>query len=177
MIDKETFKKTEGKLYRYYKSKKKIESFRAKIDLLQNDIRVINNRIKNIDFTIPVESKSIGFDERVQTSSDGISYAERSMIQIIDRLEREIVDNTKEIERLEELIRKINKDNKIIEVNIKWLGKEQLNYLECKYKDELKNWEIANKLNVSEVTCTRIRNKLIEDVSKWEDSLLMQGIN
>lgn len=174
-MDNDLFKKTEGKLYRYYNSQKKIESFKAKIELLKNDIKIINDRIKNIDFTIPVESKSIGFDERVQTSSDGISYAEKAMFQIIDRLEREIVDDTKEIERLEESIRKINKDNKIIEENIKWLNKEDLNYLECKYKNDLKNWEIAIKLNVSEVTCTRIRKRIIANVSKWEESLVVLG--
>ncbi|WP_416188082.1 hypothetical protein [Clostridium perfringens] len=70
------------------------------------------------------------------------------------------------IEKLEELIRKMNQDNKIIDENIKWLDRAQLNYLPFKYKDKLKNWEIANKLNVSKVTCIRIRNKLIEDVAR-----------
>lgn len=177
-MDKDLFKKTEGKLYRYYESTKRIESFKAKIKLLKDNSDLIIEKIKNMDISIPEESKSPSFDERVQTSSDGLSYAERTMYQIIDRLEKELADNNNMIEKLEELIRKINQDNKIIDENIKWLGKEQLKFLELKYKVKLNNWKIANELNVSEVTCTRIRNKLIEDVARWEDSIFfMKEIN
>ncbi|EOU1903030.1 hypothetical protein ACV3ZD_03620 [Clostridium perfringens] len=78
-MDKHLFKKTEGKLYRYYESSKRLESFQAKIKLLKDDSDLIIEKIKNIDISIPEESKSPSFDERVQNSSDGLSYAEITM--------------------------------------------------------------------------------------------------
>lgn len=172
-MDKEMFKKIEWKLYRYFEKDKKIKSIQDKIDLLEKHIKLINEKIKNIDISIPVESRSINFDEKVQVSSDGTSYAERTMINIIDRLERETINNKNEIIKLEELIRKTKEDNKILDNYIVYLNNDYKKFLEYKYKDKLKNWQIANKLNMSEVTCTRVKRDLINDISRWENSFLI----
>lgn len=164
-MDKKIFEKTEWKLYRYFEKDKKIKSLDNKIRLLESHIKLINEKIKNMDISIPIESRSISFDEKVQVSNDGTSYVERTMINIIDRLEREIINNKDEIIKLEELIRKIKEDNKMLD--------DYKNFLEYKYRDKLKNWQIANKLNISEVTCTRIKRELINDISRWENSFLI----
>ncbi len=172
-MDKEMFKKIEWKLYRYFEKDKKIKSIKDKIDLLEKHIKLINEKIKNIDISIPIESKSVNFEERVQTSNDGTSYAEKTMINIMDRLEREVINNKNEITKLEELIRKTKEDNKMLDNYIVYLNNDYKNFLEYKYKDKLKNWQIANKLNMSEVTCTRIKRELINDISRWESSFLI----
>lgn len=156
-MDKKIFEKTEWKLYRYFEKDKKIKSLDNKIRLLESHIKLINEKIKNMDISIPIESRSISFDEKVQVSNDGTSYVERTMINIIDRLEREIINNKDEIIKLEELIRKIKEDNKMLDDYIIYLNNNYKNFLEYKYRDKLKNWQIANKLNISEVTCTRIK--------------------
>ena len=165
-MDKKIFEKTEWKLYRYFEKDNKIR-------LLESHIKLINEKIKNMDISIPIESRSISFDEKVQVSNDGTSYVERTMINIIDRLEREIINNKDEIIKLEELIRKIKEDNKMLDDYIIYLNNNYKNFLEYKYRDKLKNWQIANKLNISEVTCTRIKRELINDISRWENSFLI----
>ncbi|MFR1784308.1 DUF1492 domain-containing protein (plasmid) [Sarcina sp. JB2] len=172
-MDKKIFEKTEWKLYRYFEKDKKIKSLDNKIRLLESHIKLINEKIKNMDISIPIESRSISFDEKVQVSNDGTSYVERTMINIIDRLEREIINNKDEIIKLEELIRKIKEDNKMLDDYIIYLNNDYKNFLEYKYRDKLKNWQIANKLNISEVTCTRIKRELINDISRWENSFLI----
>ena len=172
-MDKKIFEKTEWKLYRYFEKDKKIKSLDNKIRLLESHIKLINEKIKNMDISIPIESRSISFDEKVQVSNDGTSYVERIMINIIDRLEREIINNKDEIIKLEELIRKIKEDNKMLDDYIIYLNNDYKNFLEYKYRDKLKNWQIANKLNISEVTCTRIKRELINDISRWENSFLI----
>lgn len=172
-MDKKIFEKTEWKLYRYFEKDKKIKSLDNKIRLLESHIKLINEKIKNMDISIPIESRSISFDEKVQVSNDGTSYVERTMINIIDRLEREIINNKDEIIKLEELIRRIKEDNKMLDDYIIYLNNNYKNFLEYKYRDKLKNWQIANKLNISEVTCTRIKRELINDISRWENSFLI----
>lgn len=172
-MDKKIFEKTEWKLYRYFEKDKKIKSLDNKIRLLESHIKLINEKIKNMDISIPIESRSISFDEKVQVSNDGTSYVERTMINIIDRLEREIINNKDEIIKLEELIRKIKEDNKMLDDYIIYLNNDYKNFLEYKYRDKFKNWQIANKLNISEVTCTRIKRELINDISRWENSFLI----
>ena len=172
-MDKKIFEKTEWKLYRYFEKDKKIKSLDNKIRLLESHIKLINEKIKNMDISIPIESRSISFDEKVQVSNDGTSYVERTMINIIDRLEREIINNKDEIIKLEELIRKIKEDNKMLDDYIIYLNNNYKNFLEYKYRDKLKNWQIANKLNIREVTCTRIKRELINDISRWENSFLI----
>ncbi len=172
-MDKKIFEKTEWKLYRYFEKDKKIKSLDNKIRLLESHIKLINEKIKNMDISIPIESRSISFDEKVQVSNDGTSYVERTMINIIDRLEREIINNKDEIIKLEELIRRIKEDNKMLDDYIIYLNNDYKNFLEYKYRDKLKNWQIANKLNISEVTCTRIKRELINDISRWENSFLI----
>ena len=172
-MDKKIFEKTEWKLYRYFEKDKKIKSLDNKIRLLESHIKLINEKIKNMDISIPIESRSVSFDEKVQVSNDGTSYVERTMINIIDRLEREIINNKDEIIKLEELIRKIKEDNKMLDDYIIYLNNDYKNFLEYKYRDKLKNWQIANKLNISEVTCTRIKRELINDISRWENSFLI----
>lgn len=172
-MDKKIFEKTEWKLYRYFEKDKKIKSLDNKIRLLESHIKLINEKIKNMDISIPIESRSISFDEKVQVSNDGTSYVERTMINIIDRLEREIINNKDEIIKLEELIRKIKEDNKMLDDYMIYLNNDYKNFLGYKYRDKLKNWQIANKLNISEVTCTRIKRELINDISRWENSFLI----
>lgn len=172
-MDKKIFEKTEWKLYRYFEKDKKIKSLDNKIRLLESHIKLINEKIKNMDISIPIESRSISFDEKVQVSNDGTSYVERTMINIIDRLEREIINNKDEIIKLEKLIRRIKEDNKMLDDYIIYLNNDYKNFLEYKYRDKLKNWQIANKLNISEVTCTRIKRELINDISRWENSFLI----
>ena len=56
-IDKELFRKTEGKLYRYYSKDKHEKSLKEKLNLLNNQIEAINKELRECDINLEPESK------------------------------------------------------------------------------------------------------------------------
>lgn len=171
-MDKTLFKKTEWQLYNYFEKDLKIKAAESKRDLLKKNIEELERKIKTTDVSLSSDVKSIGFSERVQTSNDGVSAAEKNMINIIERLEREIEKKEAQIIDLELFIMESKEKNETLDDYIGWLSEQHRKFLEYKYRDKLKNWEIANNLNISEVTCTRMKNELVEDVARWEESFL-----
>lgn len=168
MIDKEVFRKTEKKLYNYYGKDKKIGNLKKKIDLLYKQINDIDDKLRNTDISIPEESRAMSYEERVQTSSDGTSYAERTLIRITERLIIEQSRKKEEIARMEEELRNIEADNIIIKENIGELREEDKEFLRVKYKECNKDWQVGVKLGMDQSTVTRKRQRLVEDVSRWE---------
>lgn len=171
-MDKILFKKTEWQLYNYFEKDLKIKAAESKRDLLKKNIEELERKIKTTDVSLSSDVKSVGFGERVQTSTDGFSAAEKNMINLIERLEREIDKKETQIVELELFIMESKEKNKILDDYIGWLSESHRKFIEYKYKNKLKNWEIANNLNVSEVTCTRMKNDLIKDVARWQENLL-----
>lgn len=171
------FKETEEKLKNYYRKDKILNSYANKIELLKRQIKIIDEKIKKTDIIIPEESRAITYEERVQTSSDGCSYAERMAIKIIDDLIKEKAYKIKEINDIETKIRKIEADNKIIDDNLKELEEEEIKkFIEFKYKDRKNNREIALKLHKSEAGISRIKKIALNIVESWEKTLMYNVI-
>lgn len=168
MIDKATFRKTEKKLYNYFMKNKKINSLKHKIELLNKQVEKIEQKLKKVDVSIPEESRSMTYEERIQTSNDGTSYAERAAMRITDKLLAEQSRKIEEIADIEVEIMNIEADNVIIENNIKLLKKEDVDFLESKYGKELPDWEVGINLNMTQSTTTRKRQRLIRNVAEWE---------
>ncbi|BFN03899.1 hypothetical protein [Clostridium tetani] len=168
MIDKETFRKTERKLYNYYCKDRRIQSLNRKIELLKKQINDIDIKLRNVDVNIPEESRAITYEERIQTSNNSTSYAEQALMRITDRLLNEKTRKEEEIGLLEEEIRNIEADNIIIEDNIGELGEEDKKFLKLKYGEGKKDWQLGNDLGMDQSTATRKRQKLVENVAIWE---------
>lgn len=169
MIDKETFRKTEKKLYNYFRKDRKISGLSRKIELLKKQLEEIDHKLKSIDIDIPEESRAMTYEERVQTSSDGSSYAERAAMRITDNLLKEYARKNEEISYIEAEIRNIEADNIIIGANINGLRDEDIEFLKEKYAKEFPDWEVGMNLNMSQSKVTRKRQKLIENVARWDD--------
>ncbi|SMC17273.1 hypothetical protein SAMN02745134_00276 [Clostridium acidisoli DSM 12555] len=169
MIDKETFRNTEKKLYNYFEKDKIVNSLKHKIELLNKHVNQIDEKLRSTDISIPEGSKSIAYEERVQTSSTGESYAERTALKITDRLIKEQSRKIDEICELEEKIRTIEADNIIMGDNIGGLRKEDFKFLETKYKKELPDWRVGVELHLTRSNVTRKKQKLIENVANWEE--------
>lgn len=167
-MDKSLFRSTERKLYNFYSKDKKINSLNRKIELLKKQINDIDRSLKDVDITIPEESRSIGYEERVQTSSDSSSYAEKTLMRITDRLLNERNRKSEEIKILEKEIRDIVADNVIMEANIRELKEEIKLFLKLKYGEEKKDWQVGNEMGMSQSTATRTRQRIVEDVARWE---------
>ncbi|MFH5975340.1 hypothetical protein ACHM2L_15830, partial [Clostridium perfringens] len=84
-MDKTLFKKTEWQLYNYFEKDLKIKAAESKRDLLKKNIEELERKIKTTDVSLSPDVKSIGFSEWVQTSNDGVSAAEKNMINLIER--------------------------------------------------------------------------------------------
>ncbi|MGU8449416.1 hypothetical protein V1657_11615 [Clostridium perfringens] len=172
-MDKTLFKKTEWKLYNYFEKDSKIKAAESKRDLLKRNIEVLEGKIKNTDIRLTPDVKSVSFSERVQTSNDGVSATERNMINLIDKLEREIEKKEAQIVDLELSIMKNKEDNETLD---KFFDENLNEYyrklLEYKYRDRKYNIEICTELNISETKLVRDKEKIIEKVSKWEESFL-----
>ncbi|QPW61892.1 hypothetical protein IG390_05190 [Clostridium botulinum] len=168
-MDKEIFRKTEKKLYNFFKKDKKINSLNHKIELLNKQINDIEEKLKNVNITIPEESRAITYEERVQTSSDGTSYAERAAIRITDNLLKEQSIKIEQIAKIEEEIRNIQAYNISIEDNIKDLSEEDKHFLKLKYSEEKKDWQVGKELGMDQSTASRKRKRLVENVANWEE--------
>ena len=111
-------------LYNYFKKEEIIKYKKDVIEILKDRIEQLEKRIKDTNVNIDYDLQAVPCGERVQTSNTGASYAERAIVQAIDRLIREQADKKKEILNLEEDISNIEKDSKAIEFNIRMLNEE-----------------------------------------------------
>lgn len=167
-MDKELFDKTESMLYRYYSKYKHERALRDKLRLLNKQIEAIDKELRECNISLEPESKSPSFDERVQTSSDGMSYAEREAMRITElKINRK---TQKSIERqyiLEEL------DNLEIECNeIEWKIKdftgESKQILELKYKDGFNEMKIARIMHLDQSQVNRKKQRIIKKIAMWD---------
>lgn len=168
-MSRDKFKKTEDKLYNYFNKEKKIATLNYRIEVLKNQIDKINQELKECDVSIEVESSSPGFEERVQSSSDGTSYAEREVIRITDLKLKRKLSKEIEIEEIKEEIENIELDNSILEYNLQYINEEWYKLLELKYKFKKNETQISLEMNISQSQVNKIKQKAIADIQRWEE--------
>lgn len=168
-MSRDRFKKTEDKLYNYFNKEKKIATLNYRIEVLKNQIDKINQELKECDVSIEVESSSPGFEERVQSSSDGTSYAEREVIRITDLKLKRKLSKEIEIEEIKEEIENIELDNSILEYNLQFINEEWYKLLELKYKFKKNETQISLEMNISQSQVNKIKQKAIADIRRWEE--------
>lgn len=168
-MSRDKFKKTEDKLYNYFNKEKKIATLNYRIELLKKQIDKINQELRECDINIEIESSSLGFEERVQTSSDGTSYAEREVIRITELKLKRKVSKEIEIEELKEEIENIELDNSILEYNLQYINEEWYKLLELKYKFKKNETQISLEMNISQSQVNKIKQKAIADIRRWEE--------
>ncbi|WP_291649905.1 transcriptional regulator [Clostridium sp.] len=171
-MDKELFRKTEGKLYRYYESKKKIYRIKEDITWLERDIRTIEYDIRHSNVTIDYYQNGTGIQERVQSSSTGTGYAEAEMCKLIERLEKEHLEKTKKILKYKSKIRDMERYIEYMNRNIDLLSEEDKRFLELKYGDKKNILQISMKLNMAQATAYRKREELVEVIAEYENTFL-----
>jgi len=156
-------------LYNYFKKEEIIKYKKDVIEVLKDRIEQLEKRIKDANVNIDYDLQAVPCGERVQTSNTGVSYAERAIVQAIDRLIREQADKKKEILNLEEDISNIEKESKAIEFNIRMLNEEDKEFIKLKYKKKLGIEQISDKLNMSRATGYKKREKIIKDIIHWNE--------
>lgn len=166
---KREFKIIEDKLYNFFNKENKIAALRYQIEILRKQIDRLDKDLRECNITIEIESSSPGFEERVQTSSNGTSYAEREVIRITDLKLKRKAEKEVEIEEFLALIDKIELDNAILEYNLQFINEEWHKLLELKYKDKKSEQQIAIEMNMSQSQVNKIKQKVIFDIKRWEE--------
>ena len=168
-MSRDRFKQTEDKLYNYFNKEKKIATLNYRIEVLKKQIDKINQELRECDVNIEIESSSPAFEERVQSSSDGTSYAERELIRIIDLKLKRKLSKEIEIEEIKEEIENIELDNSILEYNLQFINEEWYKLLELKYKFKKNETQISLEMNISQSQVNKIKQKAISDIMRWEE--------
>ena len=165
------FRKTEKKLYNYFDKDRLINSYKNKIIYLSKYEIELEEKIVNTDIEINIDIKAISYEERVQSSNDGVGYVEKVMIEMIDNLIKEKYRVKKESLELETRIRRLELNNQIIEDNITMLKNDFIKFITNKYKEKKTNKEIALAMNMSEATITRVKKQVLKVINSWEETL------
>ena len=170
-MDKELFDKTEDQLKRYYRYKKQINKKYRKVEMLEEQIKAIDNQIRNVHnyISLDVFPPGSGVGERVQASISGSSYMEKQMEQEVTKLEKRKVEKIKQKIKAESKIMDMQSFIRIMDTNIEMLNEEDKRFIELKYGDEKEVPYIAMQLNMAQATAYRHREELVENIadSMW----------
>lgn len=166
--NKYIFRKTEKQLYSYYEDLKKKEATKKNIDDLNSVIDEIDTKISQCDINFTVDIQAVGFDERVQTSSNGNSVVEKAVESQITALQREqkhyLSQLYKEEYKLRNLELKTNKMERVIN-----MFNEDLKYfINLMYNQKMKPEKIADKIHVSKKTAYNIRDKIVKEIISFK---------
>ena len=173
-MDKETFKKTEGKLYRYFQYKKKIYYLKQWVDKLKKRLEKIESDIRNANVTIDYYQNGAGITERVQTSPSGSSFAEEQMCKEITKLEKEHLIISKKILRNNHKIRELEEYVDNMETNLNTLCEEDRRFIELKYGDNKSILQISQSLNIAQATAYRKREDVVRIVADFKNTLMFK---
>ncbi|MEY7998627.1 transcriptional regulator [Clostridium sp. Mt-5] len=171
-MDKETFKKTEGKLYGYFRDLKEMELLEIDCRELQDQEESIQWDIKHCNvYVSPDSHMSPSFSERVQTSPTGESVAEKGIVREIEKLEDELEYVSGKLRRNRARIRQLKRNIAPLKkvLTVPPLSKEMMDFVIYKYKiNKSINW-IANEMYGGvRSTAYRRRGEILEDIVKWE---------
>lgn len=168
MIDKKLFENTEGRLYRYYRNLKEIEKLKKVIETLNKQVEQIEDKIRNTNVKIDYYQSGMAISEKVQTSLNCASYAEREIIKAIEKLERELIQKKKKILKLEARIREKEEQIADMDYNISMLSEEYKRFLEWKYGERKSiDWIATEMYGGARTTAYRKRDELIESIAQW----------
>ncbi len=168
MIDKETFRKTEGRLYRYFKQIKEIEKLDYVCRELENQKERIRKDLQETNISLEEESKSMTYEERVQTSSSGCGYAEKEAIRQITRLEEEWKYIRKKLLKKRARIRELERQIAPLKFNLSMLSEENKRFIEWKYAEcKSVGWIAIEMYAGARATAYRKREELVEDIAQW----------
>ncbi|KRQ86039.1 hypothetical protein ABG79_02171 [Caloramator mitchellensis] len=169
MIKDDVFRKTEGHLYRYYNTLKKIKALEEECKELEKQKEKIKQDLKETKVSIDTEL-NMGIDysrSKIQTSNDGTSYAEKALVKEIEKLEKEWFYVRKKYLKKRIKIRELERQIYTLKCNLLMLSEENKRFLELKYGDKKSIDEIAYILNIARATVYRKREELIEDIARW----------
>lgn len=134
----------EKKLYNYFNWEDIKKGSDEKISLLDKQIDELHKQIDEINEALNIDATNI------------ISPLRTNLIKEVE---------FKMLEKYEEerSQRAIEIDNKSIKNKMLNIDPEKIRFMELKYKNKLKNFQIASEMNMSESTVTRIKKEILKE--------------
>ena len=166
--NKYMFRKTEKQLYGYYEDLKKKEATKRNIDDLNNAIDTIDDKIKECDINFTVDIQAVGFDERVQTSSNGNSAVEKAVESQITALQREQKHHLTQLYKEEYKLRNLELKTNKMERVINMFNEDYKYFINLMYGQGLRPEKIADKIHVSRKTAYNTRDKIINEIIRFK---------
>jgi DNA-directed RNA polymerase specialized sigma subunit len=167
-MNKELFVETENKVRRYYQKDKLINSLNSKIKLLDRQIDAIEKDLKECNITIEPGIKPISYEERVQTSGDGNSYAEREAMRLTEYKIKRMAEKKLEREKLKEQIDQIELDYIFMRDAIESIKGIYRELLKLYYEKEYNEQKIASILNWTQPQINKKKWRLIQKIADWD---------
>ena len=164
-MNKEIFKRTENKLYNYYKEKKMMYTLKDNIINLEKRLEEIKEDIKYINVSVD-DYKSAGFNERVQTSLKAGSVFENQICAEIGKLEQEYTFMLRKILKAKRQLRESKNNIKNFNNKLEMLEEEEKKFLELKYSSKASMTAISRTLNIAEITAYRKREDILNKLEK-----------
>lgn len=166
-MDKELFRETEYKLIKYFNKDKIIGSLKAELAILDKQIQDIDNDLRECNVTIEEESSSPSFEQKVQISGTGISYAEREVMKVTELQIRRKINKQLERQNVLEELDIIEVECNEIEWKVKDFTGELKTLLELSYKDKHGENTIAEKMHLSQSQVNRRKRQIIRKIVMW----------
>ena len=175
-MDKIAMANMESRLRDYFNRDKRTRVLNMKLNILKKQIDEIEYKLRNIKVDLPEESRSITYEERVQTSPTGESYAERTLMRITDKLLEEQSWKLEQVADVEERLRNMEVNNSVIRENIKDMRTEDLEFLKEKYKYRKADWQVGMKYCISQQAATERKKKLLKNIASWEEWVMANRV-
>lgn len=158
---------TERKLKNYYKNKRELERLNYKLDTLCRHRDDVQRDIDKNNISLKVELPNMDFGcDRVQSSSIG-SPQERAVDSAFAKLEHRLKTLTTQILEEKESIRELELEVSDIEFLVGKLTAEARNFITLRYEERKSFKAISIRLHISETSVWRLRDSILETLSKW----------
>lgn len=167
-MNKEIFEKTEIQLIRYFSKDKIIKSLKDKLALLDKQITSIEEDLRRCNISIEPESKSPSFEERVQTSSDGMSYAEKEVMRVTEFKIKRMTEKQMEKEKTLEQIDQIELDYNFIKDAIELIQGISKELIELKYKKGYGEQQIGTILHLTQSQINKKKWRIVKKIADWD---------
>jgi hypothetical protein len=169
-MDKELFRITENRVRVYFQKDKLINSLNNRINLLNEQINAIDEDLRNCNISIEPGIKPISYEERVQSSGDGSSYAEKEAMRLTEFKIKRMAEKKLEREKLLEQIDQIELDYCYMQDALEPIKGVYKELLKMKYEKRMGEQQIGIKMNWSQSQINKKKWKLIEliaDFDRW----------
>ena len=151
ILDNETYKRIERKIYEYFESKKEINVLEGDVEVLQKNVEQIQRDIQTL---------STRFNNKS-------TFADKQIQEAITKLENESTMKIRRILKLKNKVRSIEEKNSRIKNNIETLDKMSKAILENKYSRKRSNVAIGMDLGYSEHGIRKRNKKIICEIGKF----------